>query len=205
VYGRGGGGHPADHRVGLSVLENDADVLFGQPKLLRLLPDLIVVPAKEGGCFRQGSAVAISFVRSRISISDQGSPEFASKRASPKNPEKTRREKCFLTRAGLGRIRMVSVVNLLPCNTCDSLHHRQRPCAQASVAESVVLPPVAGSPACPSPRKPALKQSTGIVLDAPPVLIASDHSVDYTCGRCSTVLLHAEPSPWVPIFDLCGI
>ena len=32
----------------------------------------------------------------------------------------------------------------------------------------------------------------GIVLNAPPVLIASDHSVDYACERCSTVLLHAE-------------
>ena len=34
--------------------------------------------------------------------------------------------------------------------------------------------------------------ATGIVLDAPPVLIASDHSVDYACERCSTVLLHAK-------------
>ena len=34
--------------------------------------------------------------------------------------------------------------------------------------------------------------ATGIVLDAPPVLVASDHSVDYACGRCSTILLHAE-------------
>ena len=33
---------------------------------------------------------------------------------------------------------------------------------------------------------------TGIVLDAPPVLVASDQSVDYACGRCSTILLHAE-------------
>jgi predicted RNA-binding Zn-ribbon protein involved in translation (DUF1610 family) len=32
----------------------------------------------------------------------------------------------------------------------------------------------------------------GVVLDAPPVLIASEHSVDYTCGHCGTVLLHAE-------------
>ena len=31
-------------------------------------------------------------------------------------------------------------------------------------------------------------------VDAPPVLIASDHSVDYTCVRCSTILLHAEES-----------
>ena len=26
----------------------------------------------------------------------------------------------------------------------------------------------------------------------PPVLIASDHSVDYACDRCGTTLLHAE-------------
>jgi hypothetical protein len=30
------------------------------------------------------------------------------------------------------------------------------------------------------------------VLDAPPVLKASDHSVGYTCGHCGTTLLHAE-------------
>ena len=36
------------------------------------------------------------------------------------------------------------------------------------------------------------KSAPPIVLRAPPVLIASYHSVDYTCGRCSTVLLHAE-------------
>jgi DNA-directed RNA polymerase subunit RPC12/RpoP len=34
--------------------------------------------------------------------------------------------------------------------------------------------------------------SVGVVLNAPPVLRASDHSVDYTCGRCDTVLLHAD-------------
>lgn len=34
--------------------------------------------------------------------------------------------------------------------------------------------------------------ATGHILDAPPVLMASDHSVDYICGRCSTILLHAE-------------
>jgi DNA-directed RNA polymerase subunit RPC12/RpoP len=36
------------------------------------------------------------------------------------------------------------------------------------------------------------KSAPPIVLRAPPVLIASDHSVDYACERCSTVLLHAE-------------
>jgi DNA-directed RNA polymerase subunit RPC12/RpoP len=34
--------------------------------------------------------------------------------------------------------------------------------------------------------------ATGHAVTAPPVLIASDHSVDYTCGRCSVILLHAE-------------
>ena len=45
-------------------------------------------------------------------------------------------------------------------------------------------------------RKISLKvvhaPKTGIVLEAPPVLFASEHSVDYACGRCATILLHAE-------------
>jgi|SRR4051812_32138989 DNA-directed RNA polymerase subunit RPC12/RpoP len=32
----------------------------------------------------------------------------------------------------------------------------------------------------------------GHVVDAPPVLRASEHSADYSCGRCGTVLLHAD-------------
>jgi DNA-directed RNA polymerase subunit RPC12/RpoP len=32
----------------------------------------------------------------------------------------------------------------------------------------------------------------GVVLEAPPVLMASEHSVDYICGRCATILLHAD-------------
>jgi DNA-directed RNA polymerase subunit RPC12/RpoP len=30
------------------------------------------------------------------------------------------------------------------------------------------------------------------VVSAPPVLKASDHSVDYACGKCGAVLLHAD-------------
>jgi DNA-directed RNA polymerase subunit RPC12/RpoP len=45
-------------------------------------------------------------------------------------------------------------------------------------------------------RKISLKIITapkaGHVVDAPPVLMASDHSVDYICGQCGTTLLHAE-------------
>jgi predicted RNA-binding Zn-ribbon protein involved in translation (DUF1610 family) len=45
-------------------------------------------------------------------------------------------------------------------------------------------------------QKKSLKLITapavGHAIHAPPVLMASDNSVDYTCGRCGTVLLHAE-------------
>ena len=34
--------------------------------------------------------------------------------------------------------------------------------------------------------------AVGHVVDAPPVLKASENSVDYTCGHCGTILLHAE-------------
>jgi hypothetical protein len=42
------------------------------------------------------------------------------------------------------------------------------------------------------PLKVVIAPAVGVVLKAPPVLIASEHSVDYTCGRCGTVLLHAD-------------
>jgi hypothetical protein len=33
---------------------------------------------------------------------------------------------------------------------------------------------------------------TGAVLTAPLILTASTHTIDYCCGHCSTVLMHAE-------------
>jgi DNA-directed RNA polymerase subunit RPC12/RpoP len=42
------------------------------------------------------------------------------------------------------------------------------------------------------PLKVLIAPSVGVVLEAPPVLRASEHSVDYTCGRCGTALLHAD-------------
>jgi hypothetical protein len=30
------------------------------------------------------------------------------------------------------------------------------------------------------------------VVHAPPVLKASDHTIDYACGKCGAVLLHAD-------------
>ena len=49
-------------------------------------------------------------------------------------------------------------------------------------------------PARDVPELASLFQSSGVMSSrtAPPVLKASDHSVDYTCGRCGTILLHAE-------------
>jgi predicted RNA-binding Zn-ribbon protein involved in translation (DUF1610 family) len=32
----------------------------------------------------------------------------------------------------------------------------------------------------------------GHVVHAPPVLNASDHTIDFACGNCGTVLMHAE-------------
>lgn len=32
----------------------------------------------------------------------------------------------------------------------------------------------------------------GAVVSAPPILNASDHTIDFTCGYCGAVLLYAE-------------
>ena len=42
------------------------------------------------------------------------------------------------------------------------------------------------------PLKVVAAPAIGVVLEAPPLLVASEHSVDYTCGRCAAVLLHAD-------------
>ena len=42
------------------------------------------------------------------------------------------------------------------------------------------------------PLKVVIAPAIGVVLAAPPVLMASEHSVDYACGRCAAVLLHAD-------------
>jgi hypothetical protein len=36
------------------------------------------------------------------------------------------------------------------------------------------------------------KPMSGAVVSAPPILIASTHTVDYACGVCGAVLMHAE-------------
>jgi predicted RNA-binding Zn-ribbon protein involved in translation (DUF1610 family) len=66
---------------------------------------------------------------------------------------------------------------------------------QAPVAErSFVLPPVLREHIMTTriPLKVVTAPAIGVVLEAPPALVASEHSVDYTCGRCGTVLLHAD-------------
>ena len=42
------------------------------------------------------------------------------------------------------------------------------------------------------PLKVVAAPAAGVILKAPPVLKASEHSVDFTCGRCGAVLLHAD-------------
>ena len=34
--------------------------------------------------------------------------------------------------------------------------------------------------------------SFGAVVSAPPILIASTHTIDYACGHCDAVLMHAD-------------
>ena len=39
---------------------------------------------------------------------------------------------------------------------------------------------------------PASETSKRPVVSAPPLLDASSHTIDYVCGHCGTVLMHAE-------------
>jgi hypothetical protein len=45
---------------------------------------------------------------------------------------------------------------------------------------------------------------SGLVLDAPPILKEIDQSVDYICGGCGTILLHAEENRVHSIVIHCG-
>jgi predicted RNA-binding Zn-ribbon protein involved in translation (DUF1610 family) len=42
------------------------------------------------------------------------------------------------------------------------------------------------------PLKVVQTPRVGHVLNAPPILIASTHTIDFTCGHCGAVLLHAD-------------
>jgi hypothetical protein len=57
-------------------------------------------------------------------------------------------------------------------------------------------------------RKISLKiinaPASGLVLDAPPILKEIDQSVDYICGHCRTILLHAEENRVHSIVIHCG-
>jgi hypothetical protein len=43
----------------------------------------------------------------------------------------------------------------------------------------------------------------GSVLNAPPALIFSNHTVDYACGYCAAVLMHAEPGQINNLYIQC--
>jgi predicted RNA-binding Zn-ribbon protein involved in translation (DUF1610 family) len=42
------------------------------------------------------------------------------------------------------------------------------------------------------PLKVIQTPNIGDAIDAPPILTASPQMIDYTCGHCGVVLLHAE-------------
>ena len=60
----------------------------------------------------------------------------------------------------------------------------------------------------PKRKQQALKvivaPKTGTVLAAPPVLKFSDHTVDYTCGRCGIILMHADEGQVNDFIIRCG-
>jgi predicted RNA-binding Zn-ribbon protein involved in translation (DUF1610 family) len=55
------------------------------------------------------------------------------------------------------------------------------------------------------PLKLVSAPSVGHAINAPPILNASSHTIDYTCGNCGTVLLHAEAGQVHGILIHCGI
>jgi uncharacterized Zn finger protein (UPF0148 family) len=54
------------------------------------------------------------------------------------------------------------------------------------------------------PLRVVTAPSTGKVLNAPPVIRASSHTIDYTCGRCGTVLMHAEDGQIFGVLIRCA-
>lgn len=56
-------------------------------------------------------------------------------------------------------------------------------------------------------RKIRLRLVTGpglsALVSAPPILNASDHTIDFTCGDCGTVLMHAEEGQVYGLTILC--
>ena len=40
-------------------------------------------------------------------------------------------------------------------------------------------------------------------VDAPPILYASSHTIDFVCGNCGAVLLHAEDNQVHGLFIRC--
>jgi predicted RNA-binding Zn-ribbon protein involved in translation (DUF1610 family) len=54
-------------------------------------------------------------------------------------------------------------------------------------------------------RKLRVVEATGLehTVDAPPVLVASSHTIDFLCGNCGTVLMHAEDDQVHGLFIHC--
>jgi predicted RNA-binding Zn-ribbon protein involved in translation (DUF1610 family) len=54
-------------------------------------------------------------------------------------------------------------------------------------------------------RKLRVVEATGLehTVDAPPILVASSHTIDFLCGNCGTVLMHAEDDQVHGLFIHC--
>jgi predicted RNA-binding Zn-ribbon protein involved in translation (DUF1610 family) len=56
-----------------------------------------------------------------------------------------------------------------------------------------------------SNAKTEVVEATGLehTVDAPPILVASSQTIDFLCGNCGTVLLHAEDDQVHGLFIHC--
>ena len=54
-------------------------------------------------------------------------------------------------------------------------------------------------------RKFRVVEATGMenAVSAPPVLMASSHTIDFVCGNCGVVLMHAEDDQVHGLFIRC--
>ena len=45
----------------------------------------------------------------------------------------------------------------------------------------------------------------GAIMDASPILVASDHHFDFACGNCTAILMHAEHSQVTNVTIRCAV
>jgi predicted RNA-binding Zn-ribbon protein involved in translation (DUF1610 family) len=96
-----------------------------------------------------------------------------------------------------------------PWGRCGLEEHRRldwRPNAPPNNRPPRVIPFILESDSMKNPtRKLRVVEATGLehTVDAPPILVASSHTIDFLCGNCGTILMHAEDDQVHGLFIHC--